>query len=889
MKKNNSKRLLALMLSAIMVITLLPTTAFAAEEYALETNSYDMYASNTDAYVPNADGYDAYTPDGGTYYPQEIEEIATKDLNFSACATEICEGCGQCVPCDGHASFRWEKFNAYGYFISSPQRIIQYGNEYVRPPNPSLYVGGTIRAWARIYTYGPIPVNNPQLGQYGYAYRGPALSSSVNPFLVEIISAEMFDANENLINRCPEELGWVIRDHNSIRVSFGRQISEIPVGYRFNHGIPGFPWTTMEVYVMTACGEIESLRLTNNFYPCDCDFYYCCEYCQWIVCDFCIYCGECKNCSECLKFNWDIFNNGPLGAESRPNAGLEAINTIRLWTQIDGVNTRIPYPMNITAVIQGTDTCAMEFVRISRVWQDGTGWLNYVNLIDVRKYNEWEFIELTIIPFGCHDPVPVLLHNGNFTPQQYHTVTFVVQPGAPGAYVAQTTTVIVLDGQTIPVEAIPTYGPARTGFYFAGWYLGVSPDWVAQHPDSYGNVYGDRIFTARFNNLNHQVIFEAGSGGELEFIAPWFNPITIRDGMLFWAERVPTPVPNSGYRFLRWEFDGVEVNPAGFQVVNPHPRTLNDYLREEMTLTFTAVFEQITFTLTPDEVTICNGSTFCSPACVLDNRHVPVYIGGNATGAITFTNPDPELITIIENQGLWTPAGPAHGIVVGVRGGVTLTEPRTFEVEVTREGVMQVVTIHLVPCVPPSPTLILNPTRILVDNDNLEVNVGVEGTATGEIVIIYNEPLPYGMEVRVDQNVGVVTVEFTGQRPACDETAISERFTVVVQREGQTRWFVVDVLIEPYPCECPIEPTGYTVTYNANSVIFVGEVPVNPNRFEAGDIVQVSSTRLIKDGYLHVGWGIDDATGDADFVSLGGNFTISGDVTLYAIWVWTWD
>ena len=379
-------------------------TIFVAADATIQTTYFGVQA-----FVPTIHSW-------GTWWGN----VAFTELQFSVCADDPCIGCGECLcpSCDGHASFRWEKFNALGY-SNLNTRVIINGNEYLTLPNLTLYRSGNIRAWARIYTHGPIPVNNPQPGQYGYDYRGPALSSNANPFLVNIVSAEMFDENGDLIDRCPIALGWVVRNHNNITVNFGRPIGNTaPVGYRYEEGIPGFPWTTMEIYVLTACGEVQFLRLTNHFNPCDCEFYYCCEYCEWIVCDFCVYCGECQNCSECLVFNWNIFNNGPLGDPSTPNQNLADAGVIRLWTQIDGVSTLIPtYPPNVTAVIQGTDICAMYFVRIGRVWVDSTGWLNYINLIDVRKTNAWEFIELTIIPFGCHDPVTVLLHNGTFVPQ----------------------------------------------------------------------------------------------------------------------------------------------------------------------------------------------------------------------------------------------------------------------------------------------------------------------------------------------------------------------------------------------------------------------------------------------------------------------------------------
>ncbi|MCL2285394.1 MAG: endo-1,4-beta-xylanase, partial [Firmicutes bacterium] len=77
-------------------------------------------------------------------------------------------------------------------------------------------------------------------------------------------------------------------------------------------------------------------------------------------------------------FSFDIFNNGEGGSPSRPNPGLAAAGIIRMWTQLDGVNT--PVYLAAADTIEALDQdgeCAEDFVRVGRVWQDGTGWLNY--------------------------------------------------------------------------------------------------------------------------------------------------------------------------------------------------------------------------------------------------------------------------------------------------------------------------------------------------------------------------------------------------------------------------------------------------------------------------------------------------------------------------------
>jgi len=115
-------------------------------------------------------------------------------------------------------------------------------------------------------------------------------------------------------------------------------------------------------------------------------------------------------------FSWDIFNNGSGGAPSRPNPGLAANGTIRMWTQLDGVNS--PVYLNAADTIVALDQngqCAMEFVRVNRMWVAGTGWADYFNLVDVDKNDgSWQYINLYITVYG--QTVHVLLVNALFEP-----------------------------------------------------------------------------------------------------------------------------------------------------------------------------------------------------------------------------------------------------------------------------------------------------------------------------------------------------------------------------------------------------------------------------------------------------------------------------------------
>ncbi|MCL2286717.1 MAG: cellulase family glycosylhydrolase [Firmicutes bacterium] len=114
---------------------------------------------------------------------------------------------------------------------------------------------------------------------------------------------------------------------------------------------------------------------------------------------------------------FDIFNNGPGGSPSRSNPSLAEAGIIRMWVQLDGVNT--PVYLAAADTIKATDqdgNCAENLIRIGRVWQADTGWLDYFNLLDVYKDNgSWRYINLYISVYS--QTVHVLLVNANYTPQ----------------------------------------------------------------------------------------------------------------------------------------------------------------------------------------------------------------------------------------------------------------------------------------------------------------------------------------------------------------------------------------------------------------------------------------------------------------------------------------
>ena len=114
------------------------------------------------------------------------------------------------------------------------------------------------------------------------------------------------------------------------------------------------------------------------------------------------------------EFSWNIFNNGPGGTQyPRANPGLAANGTIRMWAQLDGANTPVYLDAADTIVaVDQNGHCAMQFVRVNRMWVAGQGWADYFNMVDVNKNGDWQYINLYITVYG--QTVHVLLANALF-------------------------------------------------------------------------------------------------------------------------------------------------------------------------------------------------------------------------------------------------------------------------------------------------------------------------------------------------------------------------------------------------------------------------------------------------------------------------------------------
>ena len=152
-------------------------------------------------------------------------------------------------------------------------------------------------------------------------------------------------------------------------------------------------------------------------------------------------------------------------------------------------------------------------------------------------------LTLVLIPIGVHA-------NGS------RNISFYFQDGAgnPNVYWTQMippAPIQILEGNN-PV--VPRGYEARRGFYFAGWYKGIYPDWIPLHPHEYVVTDYDRTFTARFNLLYWYIVFYVEEGG-------------VEDGRTYYRERdgrrlipnlytrqptIPDTTPRPGYAFTGW-------------------------------------------------------------------------------------------------------------------------------------------------------------------------------------------------------------------------------------------------------------------------------------------------------------------------------------------------
>lgn len=227
-------------------------------------------------------------------------------------------------------------------------------------------------------------------------------------------------------------------------------------------------------------------------------------------------------------------------------------------------------------------------------------------------------------------------YTANFTKDKvYYTVTF---KAGTGGTLTGTTSFTVEEGTSWSSINVPT-PVANVGYSFSGW--------SASFPST---VTSNATFTANFTEVYYTVTFTAGSGGSLTGTKSY----TVQGGTSWSSISVPTPTPNSGYRFTYWS--------------ESFPNIITD------DLSFTAYFEAI-----PKYTVNFTAGT-----------------GGTLTGTTSFTVEEGTLwssITVptpVANSGYtfnaWSPALPSS--TTAITDDVTYSAQFIAESTMTREGVI---------------------------------------------------------------------------------------------------------------------------------------------------------------------------------------------------------
>jgi len=135
------------------------------------------------------------------------------------------------------------------------------------------------------------------------------------------------------------------------------------------------PWQTI-TFSITVYGQTVKLELINDWFTSGSD----------------------------AVFGLRAFNNGT--DDQVPSLA----GTIRIWTQLDEVNALIPYENLTVEATLADGTCAMEFVRINRIWNNP----DYVSLFDINKNALWQYISFSATLFG--QTAELLLVNNRYIP-----------------------------------------------------------------------------------------------------------------------------------------------------------------------------------------------------------------------------------------------------------------------------------------------------------------------------------------------------------------------------------------------------------------------------------------------------------------------------------------
>ena len=385
-------------------------------------------------------------------------------------------------------------------------------------------------------------------------------------------------------------------------------------------------------------------------------------------------------------------------------------------------------------------------------------------------------------------------------------------------------------GAELTGEDIPIDPPSRDGYHFVGWSLTAGGEIVVlvgqaitESTDFYAIWEEESIITLMSltpsevtiddENLEAEVVVEGDATGDIELdtadLPEGVTAIVDNDIITITGQR-----PEAGQPDIVGDFQ-IIVNREGATetlIVN---------------VNLTALTDQLTLVLTPNEVAINN-----------DNLGAVSVVSGTATGEIELDTahlPDGVMATVEDDIIIVTGQHPETGQVNSVG---------SFEIIVTREGVSEIlmVNVELIPLPPqPQPSLWIYPQEVLIDDNNLMEEVLVGGISSDAIELDTTD-LPEGVMATLDGNV--ITV--TGERPSVDQADINGEFEVTVTRQGLTRVLIVNVNLTALFATPTLILTPAEVTINDENLeveVLVGGT--------AGGIIELD-TNVLPDGVMAV-------------------------------------
>ena len=264
--------------------------------------------------------------------------------------------------------------------------------------------------------------------------------------------------------------------------------------------------------------------------------------------------------------------------------------------------------------------------------------------------------------------------------------------------------------------------------------------------------------------------------------------------------------------------------------------------------------------------------TLTTVGATVDIVATVTVLHGAAT-TVTWKNSNPSAVSYIVNGNTITITAIANGTA-------NITATSTIN---NGQHAISVITVNIAP---PTPTVILTPISVNINDANLTASVNITGTATGAVTL-NTANLPAGVEATVSGT----TITVTGVQPNTQNACINDAFTATVTRQGINQTLTVNVNLTTTWVP-DTQPTSYNA-FNINNNVITGLTAygltltqiVMPNSVVGiGGWAFYSSTALtsitIPASVTYIGVGafantaslisITVDTGNTNFVSIGG-------------------